>query len=174
MKQLLSPSKRWLPLLGMLAVAGATASENLLPPEQAFRAQARMLDRKTTEVRFAIAPGYYLYRKRFQVELIGKAVPGAQIKFPKGRIKEDPTFGRVETYEGSLTFRFRSGAVNAGEAVGLKVISQGCAEKEGVCFPPFTQSFKLTSETKEWVSAQHDSVGSFAASPPTNRFIQRP
>jgi thiol:disulfide interchange protein DsbD len=94
----------WLAASGLAALAAATVAlaQNPLPPERAFRFSARMLDARTVEARFSIAEGYYLYRDKihFAVEpaAAGLAVPA----LPSGVVKEDPFFGRVETYRGSV------------------------------------------------------------------------
>ena len=44
----------------------AAAAEDFLPPEQAFRFEARALDERTVEVAFTVADGYYLYREQFK------------------------------------------------------------------------------------------------------------
>lgn len=127
-----------------------TAAEpGLLEPERAFALSARFQDQKTVELRFKIANGYYLYRTRFKfmVEPITSAKLGSA-KFSKGKMKQDPTFGWVETYRDSVRILLpvatsTNGTVPSGQLqLRLKVTSQGCADA-GVCFPPLHQVLTL-------------------------------
>lgn len=165
----------WLVLFGQLPqVLAQLPEDQLLPAEKAFGAKARTLDGKTIEVRFAVAPDHYLYRQRFKVEVAGKVIPASRIVLPSGKVKRDPTFGRVETYEGALTLKIRDAGGQGKGPVMLKVISQGCAEKAGVCYPPFAQSFELSGNSSNWYSPKSGSEGSFAVTPSLNRWVQAP
>jgi thioredoxin:protein disulfide reductase len=135
-------SRRWLvAALGaiLFVFAGAASAQvSPLPPEKAFRFSARALDPHTVEARFSIADGYYLYRDklRFTVEpaASGLAVPS----FPSGRIKEDPFFGRVETYRGNVIVNLQLPGTAPGQKVIVQAESQGCADL-GICYPPNIQ-----------------------------------
>ena len=48
-----------------LVAMPATGAEDFLPPEQAFRFEARALDARNVEIVFTVANGYYLYREQF-------------------------------------------------------------------------------------------------------------
>ena len=66
----------------VFSVFGASGTINAaepLPPDQAFRFDARAIDRQTIELRWQIAPDYYLYRDkmRFAAQGAGVAGPGA-------------------------------------------------------------------------------------------------
>jgi thioredoxin:protein disulfide reductase len=119
-------------------MASASAQVNPLAPEKAFRFSARALDPHTVEARFSIADGYYLYRDKlhFAVEpaASGLTVPA----LPKGQIKEDQFFGRVETYRGNLIVTLRLQATPPGQKIVVQAESQGCADL-GICYPPNIQ-----------------------------------
>jgi thiol:disulfide interchange protein DsbD len=53
-----------LPAFAQLKLGGST--DDLLPPEKAFRFSARSIDANAVEVSFEIADGYYLYRHRLR------------------------------------------------------------------------------------------------------------
>jgi thiol:disulfide interchange protein DsbD len=53
-------------LLLVVASAVRAAEPQLLEPEQAFRFFARIAAPDALEVRYQIAPGYYMYRDKFQ------------------------------------------------------------------------------------------------------------
>ena len=62
---------RWIPAAALFAfapLAGAVNPGELLDPQDAFRLTVKGVDRKTAEIEFRIAPGYYLYRDRFRFE----------------------------------------------------------------------------------------------------------
>ena len=120
---------------------GAPANE-LLEPQKAFRISARPLDRRTVEVEFKIAGGYYMYRDRFSFATAsGKPLGEAQI--PRGTPKEDPFFGKTETFRDLVRIRVPVSAEDAAKgSVDLKVTSQGCADV-GVCYTPLEQSVRV-------------------------------
>ncbi|PKO82835.1 MAG: thiol:disulfide interchange protein, partial [Betaproteobacteria bacterium HGW-Betaproteobacteria-11] len=91
--------------LTALAAPAAHAAEPL-PPEQAYRFSARVLDAQTLEVHWQIAEGYYMYRDKFKFALDGQAAAklGAPA-LPAGKMKEDELFGKVETYRHEVTIR---------------------------------------------------------------------
>jgi thiol:disulfide interchange protein DsbD len=129
--------------LGLAFVAHLVLAQGpkVLPPEQAFRLSARALDERTLEARFNIADGYYMYRDKFGFAVDPAGPPVAQL--PKGEMKDDEFFGKVETYRGLAVVRLPLPAAAPGRTVTLKVESQGCADV-GVCYPPQVQEIKLT------------------------------
>ncbi|MBQ1495262.1 MAG: protein-disulfide reductase DsbD N-terminal domain-containing protein, partial [Acinetobacter sp.] len=54
--------------LGM-ATASLYANQDFLPPDQAFKFQASSISEKTAELKWDIAPHYYLYHDQFKVSL---------------------------------------------------------------------------------------------------------
>jgi thiol:disulfide interchange protein DsbD len=136
----LTTPMRWIVLLFLLS-APLLHAEEPLPPEQAFKLSARLLDADTLLVRYDIAPGYYMYRDKFAFE-----APPASFgspSFPPGKIKEDEFFGKVETYRDRVEVRLPLQAGAAMPAVlTLKATSQGCADL-GICYPPQQQSVQV-------------------------------
>ncbi len=139
----------------------ATASEpELLPAEQAFRVSAQFKDAKTVALTYQIADGYYLYRKRFHFDAIEGAKLGKAV-LPTGKMKQDATFGRVETYRKSvrvllpITSVAKATHLNPGDKIRLKLTSQGCADA-GVCYPPVKQDVVLTVGSNEAVEPGGD------------------
>ncbi|MFZ3290589.1 MAG: protein-disulfide reductase DsbD N-terminal domain-containing protein, partial [Telluria sp.] len=123
---------RALSLLLVLACVGgaapATAEEEYLQPELAFRFSARMLDPQTIAVTYAIADKYYMYREQFKFSASGAKLGAPE--FPPGKVKFDETFQKnVETYRHSVTIKI---PVEASGAFTLKSIGQGCADA-GLC-----------------------------------------
>jgi len=132
---------RWILAAALLAVAVEVSAVNpaeLLDPQDAFRISARALDAHTAVLEFRIATGYYLYRDRFRFETeAGKIIANAEL--PSGKVKEDPFFGRIETYRDYVRIKVPLSDANiAQKRMRLKVISQGCADI-GVCYIPQEQ-----------------------------------
>ena len=127
-------------LLACLSCAPiAHADEDFLPPEQAFRFSAHMLDARTIVVNYAIADGYYMYRERFHFAASGAKLGEPAI--PPGKIKYDDTFQKnVETYHNGVEIRI---PVEAAGPFTLNATGQGCADK-GLCYPPQEASVRLT------------------------------
>jgi thioredoxin:protein disulfide reductase len=142
--------------------------EDLLEPKDAFKPELRQRDPFTAELKFEIAPGYYLYRDRIRVEHVqvpssatnaekAKATKDKSAKpakpvvapasilalsTPQGKPIDDPTFGKVEVYEKAATILIDLTKLKSQkeEDVQIALISQGCAAV-GVCFPPQMQQF---------------------------------
>jgi|GEM_PF-1136327 len=118
--------------------------DELLEPERAFRFKAAAIGPATVRVDFIPAPGYYLYRERVKFSL--KNSPGVQIRkvdLPAGKVKNDPSFGRMETWDkpvqATLTLERPAGA----RAITLAASYQGCNEPTGVCYPPIDSEVTL-------------------------------
>lgn len=128
-------------LLSVLAaVAPAHADDDFLPPEQAFKLSARMLDAHTAVVSYAIAEGYYMYRERFKFTATGATLGEPAI--PAGKVKFDETFQKdVETYHKGVEIRI---PVQGSGPFTLNVTGQGCADK-GLCYPPQDASVQLVA-----------------------------
>ena len=112
----------------------AAAADDFLPPEQAFRFEARALDERSVEVGFVVADGYYLYREQFKFAPEGSGVTLGAVPIPAGKVKFDETFQKnVETFRGRVVVRVPVAAAPA--VFKLLVTSQGCAD-QGLCYPP--------------------------------------
>src|SRR3989344_2898027 len=113
-------------------------SDDLLEADQAFRLSTRVVNGTTLEARWQIAPGYYLYRDKFKFE----ALEGATLKnpaYPRGKKKQDPLFGEVETYTKTVRVRLPFERLNNAPIVRLRITAQGCNEPVGVCYPPIVK-----------------------------------
>ena len=129
-------------VLFLLTLFGAAHAEEPLPPDQAFRFSARVVDGKTIEARWQIADGYYMYRDKFKFTLEGGKL-GA-VTLPRGLIKADETFGEVETLRKEVKVLLPVSTDPAGSAakLTLKTVSQGCWDG-GICYPPLRQQAVL-------------------------------
>lgn len=130
----------WLVLSSTAGAAPAKAEPELLDVDAAFQFSARLKDEKTIEVRYAIAPGYYMYRERFAF-----AVEGADAgppRIPRGKQKFDVTFNKtMETFRKEVVVTISLKRAADGP-IQIKATSQGCADA-GVCYPPNEQLAQL-------------------------------
>lgn len=116
-----------------------------LPPEQAFIFSSEILDNNTLLARWDIAEGYYLYRDKFQFTLTDEnGVTLGMPVFPKGKIKVDEAFGRMEVYYKQVEIRLPLNRPKLEKTdVKLETVYQGCAD-EGFCYPPMDASSGLS------------------------------
>jgi thiol:disulfide interchange protein DsbD len=130
-------------LLSLLALAGlapgafAAVEDDLLPPDQAFRLEARGTA-AGVELHWTIADGYYLYRDKLRYRARDADAVLGQAALPAGIPRDDPFFGRLETYRGSLVVEVPVAQPPASGRLALEVSSQGCADV-GICYPPQTR-----------------------------------
>jgi len=142
--------------------------EELLPPEEAFSLSA-WVEGDTLVAEYQIAPGYYMYRERFDFQIESSDAPTRfdVAVIPAGKVKEDEFFGKMETYRDSVKIRLPllfDGP--AASKLQVKMTSQGCADI-GVCYPPLKQALavELASNARiipgAWVasSAPTESTG---------------
>jgi thiol:disulfide interchange protein DsbD len=137
-------------LLATPAVQAAT-EEELLEPDQAFALSTRVIDARTLEARWTIAPGYYLYRDKFKFESLEDSIVLKTPLLPPGKKKDDPFFGTVEIYTNSVTVRLPLERRHpAAHRARMKITAQGCNEPIGVCYPPIVKeiAFELPSLTE--------------------------
>ncbi|QZA81921.1 protein-disulfide reductase DsbD [Deefgea piscis] len=139
---------------------GSQAQTELLAPDKAFIPSLIALDSHTFAADFNVAPQYYLYRDRISFSANGHEI---ETVFPKGEMKDDPSFGRVEVYKHDtrILLKFKQ-AVDATLPITFKY--QGCADA-GICYPPQTQILQPGKNTQN--KAVNDLFGSNSNSPPS-------
>jgi len=126
----------WLALSGL---AGLAQAAEPLDPEIAYKLSARALDEKTIEARWDIKRDYYMYREKIAFRADGAKL--GEPVMPKGKEVNDEFFGRVEIYRGTLTIHIP--VIEGSGTLVLQADSQGCWD-EGVCYPPMTQTARVT------------------------------
>jgi thioredoxin:protein disulfide reductase len=116
--------------------------DEFLPLDQAFKVSIRS-ENKTMLVDLAPAEGYYLYRERLNFTIKNAAEASiSNVNLPKGEIKEDPSFGKVEVYHHPLQAAIELKPASATGTALLQVGYQGCSEK-GLCYPPSQKLYKV-------------------------------
>ena len=111
---------------------------DFLPPDAAFRVGARV-DGDLLRVRWIIADGYYLYRRKIEVTAESPDLVVSAVSLPGGVLKNDPYLGTQEIFlhqvEGTVAYkRLDFGA----HPLQIKVTYQGCADA-GLCYLPISK-----------------------------------
>lgn len=113
--------------LSLFAISSPSfANEDFLAPDQAFKFSAESISEKQAQLKWIIAPHYYLYHDQFKVSV--NNVP-LKLSLPKGHEKDDPTFGRTEVHYDQVLTQIKVQANTR-----YQIVWQGCAE-EGLCYP---------------------------------------
>jgi thiol:disulfide interchange protein len=100
-----------------------------LPAKEAFKYS---LSEDKSQILFSILPEYYMYKGKTELRLNGEVL---NIDFPKGKIKDDPLFGKTETYTEQLILEVPD---TKGK---YQIKYQGCWTG-GVCYPPMSELFE--------------------------------
>lgn len=149
-------------LLGFASLterAAAASEDDLLPVEEAFRIEAQAGSADNVQFRFTVAEGYYLYRHRFAVQLVGATETLPEFSIPAGTHYVDEFFGEVETYRErvTLTQALPEGLARAGQTLRFELRFQGCADL-GICYPPTRRTVSVALPAP----APGPAAGSFA------------
>jgi thiol:disulfide interchange protein DsbD len=119
--------------------------EELLEPDLAFKMKVAASGPTTLVVDLIPANGYYLYRDRIRFALKNtRGVAIKSVKLPAGKVKNDPTFGRMETYEKPIQAEIALERAPNAKTLTLAASYQGCNEKTGVCYPPQDKEVNLS------------------------------
>ncbi|GAB4348762.1 MAG: hypothetical protein Kow0073_01810 [Immundisolibacter sp.] len=116
---------------GLADLLGAPAP--VLPPQQAFGPYLQMRRDGPAQLRFRVAPGYYLYRDRLR--LTGSDGQALSVTLPAGEPYRDPEFGEVAVWRGQVRIDLPA-SIKPG--TWLDVGYQGCAEGR-LCYAPVQQ-----------------------------------
>ncbi len=123
-------------LLAQLAfIAAASAKDEFLPPERAYRYTTRVEGDRVI-VAWTVEPGYYLYKKKMGVVSATSTAQLGEPLLPKGEDHTDEFFGTQEIYRGKVEVPvpFTIPGVRP-EKLALELRLQGCADA-GLCYPP--------------------------------------
>lgn len=131
----------------VMLASPAKADYEFLDPEDAFRFSASVSAPATLDLHYIVAPEYYMYRERFEIEAPEGVV--VQTHYPPGLVVYDPTFEKdMEVYYGQVTVRVQLADTNSpaappvGQPLTLAITSQGCADA-GLCYPPESRELQL-------------------------------
>ncbi|MGI9248535.1 MAG: protein-disulfide reductase DsbD, partial [Woeseiaceae bacterium] len=116
----------------------------------------------TLEVDWAIAAGYYLYRKKLGFESGDGALILGEPKLPEGLPHEDEFFGKQQIYRDRFFVSIPYSVTgDRPETATLIIKSQGCADL-GLCYPPqtWTEEIKLRKVASDVPKLQLGQIGS--------------
>lgn len=119
-----------------------------LMPEVAFKLKAYAVEPNLIRAEWDMVDGYYLYKEKFKFSTDSKGITLGEPRYPKGKIKEDEFFGKVESFRNKVSIDIPiTRAEGASQNLNLKTVSQGCADI-GICYPPQKQdiAFALIPE----------------------------
>jgi len=136
---------------GILGQAGDAA----LAPEAAFTFEAIAWDAGTALARFTAMPGYYLYKDKFEFEVVvGDGFVVESVDLPAGVTRDDPEFGPVPVYFGQVEIPVRFGRP-AGPATVLQLEAsfQGCRDGD-ICYPPMVRAISFEMPPAETTLGQ--------------------
>ncbi|MBX3640030.1 MAG: protein-disulfide reductase DsbD [Nitrosomonas sp.] len=147
---------------------GQHNQQELLPPDEAFKISVDVRDANTLIAKFTPAKNYYLYRDKIAFEPHDSGTFIEKITLPKGKMKEDLTFGYVEVYyEPFQAIIALKREVPAPEQpLTLAATYQGCNEPVGVCYAPIKKDVNLTLPALKAIDAVANAVSSPAAAAP--------
>ncbi len=125
---------------------GQSNSQELLPPDEAFKISIEVRDGQTLVANLAPAKDYYLYRDKIIFEPKDTGTTIEKVALPPGVMKDDQTFGATEVYyepiQAVITLR-REDSISE-QPLTLATSYQGCNEPVGVCYAPIHKTMDLT------------------------------
>ena len=142
------------------------ADEEPLPVTEAFQYVVSDTG-QAFEIDWAIADGYYLYKKKLGFESPDPRLVLGQPELPQGLDYEDEFFGPQQIYRDRLYVKIPYTMENRRPAtVDLVIKSQGCSDL-GLCYPPqtWTTSVELSAIPKMGASSALDQAFGGLGSP---------
>ncbi len=107
-------------------------SDEPLPADEAFKFSVDVFESNTLLVAWDIHPEYYLYHDKFFIDVKGAEI--GKVDFPKGKIKDDPLFGKVQIHKGRLVLEVPLRNIKS-QNISFIAKYQGCWTG-GICYPP--------------------------------------
>jgi thiol:disulfide interchange protein DsbD len=144
-----------------------SATDDLLPPDQAFIMNARFDGPNELTVAWQIAPGYYLYRDKLDFRATGPVELGKPA-LPDGVAHTDDNFGDVMVFRDYVEAKIPLSRASP-DALDVVVTSayQGCKDNS-ICYPPDEQTMPLVLPATREFPAAAPAGTSAAAAPLTS------
>lgn len=139
---------------------GQQNPQELLPPDEAFKVAVDVRDASTLIAKFTPAKDYYLYRDKIAFEPHDPGTVIEKIILPKGKMKEDLTFGFVEVYYEPFQaiISLKRDAPAPEQSLTLAATYQGCNEPVGVCYAPIKKDIDLTLPALKAIDAVANAI----------------
>ena len=112
------------------------------PADQPFRLSVLLDEKDRLELRWSVAPGYFLYRDKVSATLDGKPL---KVSTARGEINDDPTLGPTANYHREA--KAYVDGEDLPESEEILVTYQGCREN-AVCYSPITKSIDLATHSR--------------------------
>ncbi|MCC6921843.1 MAG: protein-disulfide reductase DsbD [Nitrosomonas sp.] len=147
---------------------GQQNQQELLPPDEAFKMSVDIRDENTLIAKFIPAKNYYLYRDKIAFEPHESGIFIEKITLPKGKMKEDLTFGHVEVFYEPFQaiISLRRNAPAPEQILTLAATYQGCNEPIGVCYAPIKKDVHLTLPALKAIDAVANAISGQATAAP--------
>jgi thiol:disulfide interchange protein DsbD len=127
----------------ILGKARVASQDEFLPPDEAFRLEAKAEGPDRVRLIWQIAEGYYLYKSRTKATTSSTQAQLGSLSMPTGKIHTDDYFGEQEVYYIELDAMLPVARPGGGPIdLPLDVTYQGCADA-GLCYPPITKQVSL-------------------------------
>lgn len=119
--------------------------DELLEPDLAFKVKVAVKGPTTLVADLMPSKGYYLYKDRIHFSIKNSSdVVVTKVDLPDGKVTNDPTFGRTETYEQPIQAVITLQRAPKAKSFTLVAAFQGCHRSTGVCYPPVEKELNLT------------------------------
>jgi thiol:disulfide interchange protein DsbD len=120
----------------------AKTDGGFLPMDQAFAFSASSSSPDRVTLRWEIADGYYLYRDKVKVAIVGDVATLGAPQFPAGKLHVDEYFGEQVVYYGEAVVNVPVSAAPGTRELALDVSYMGCADA-GLSYPPTTKRINV-------------------------------
>ena len=124
-------------------------SDEPLQADKAFKFSVKAKDANTLVATWDIHKEYYLYHDKFFIDV--KGAEFGEITFPKGKIKDDPLFGKVQIHKGKLSVELPLTNIES-QTINFTAKYQGCWTG-GICYPPQEKNVDITLPIQGEVSS---------------------
>lgn len=116
--------------LSSLICSLSFANPSFLSADKAFQLSSESISKNTVQLKWTIAPHYYLYHDQFVVKSVHHdKQKKIDLKLPQGQKKNDPTFGLTEVHYDQVQVEFKVQPETT-----YKIQWQGCSQ-DGLCYP---------------------------------------
>ncbi len=123
---------------------GSTGQSDFPPPDEVFFPDVFAVDGNTIEVGFRIIPGFYLYKDKISIRVVGDNARAGKLELPTGIVHSDEFFGEQEVYYDEVFGRLSiARATPDAMDLELEVNYQGCADA-GLCYLPQTRTMTVS------------------------------
>ncbi len=138
----LKTGSKWLGLLLCLtSLVSPSDAKNPLPVDQVFQVVVKPLSSESVEARWAIKPGYYLYRDKIHFQ--SKQAKIKAVVLPKGLAKHNRFLGDYQVYQNHVTAVIKF-TKSIPAHLPLTIEYQGCAAA-GFCYPPVKKTIQVVT-----------------------------